>query len=130
MFDYMIPFLFLILSIHSFVTYNIRNPYNNVIGSVFLFTSLFVIYIYLIDVTVASILEKVDKQLGNMAYFLYLIHMPIVLFFDKTFVLNRGFIPFLLAIASSITLSFVLYRLIEFPIMTIRDQFRGKSLYT
>jgi peptidoglycan/LPS O-acetylase OafA/YrhL len=128
--DCMIPFFFFILSIHSFVVYNMHNQNVNIVGAISIFMSLFIIYFYLINFKATSSMEKIDKQLGNMTYFLYLIHISIILFFEKTFVHQWWLIPLLLAVMCCITLSFLLYRLIEFPIMTVRDRFRGKRLYT
>lgn len=115
-------------AMHAFITYVSRGSQTNTVGAVMLFVAVFSIFIYLLWITTDWMNIALDKHLGNATYFLYLIHMPVVTLFER-WEMASGLMAFILAVLTSILLSFVLYRVIEMPIQRLRDRVRGQRLY-
>lgn len=71
--------------------------------------------------------KKVDWQLGNLSYPIYLNHW-IVIVAMYTLTDGTGLAVQAASIAASIALSWVLMRIVETPMRSVRDQLRGQSL--
>jgi len=116
------------LSIHSFLNYLSASPEIDIFSSSMLFIALLFIFFYLSGICSNSNFIKFDKKLGDVTYFLYLIHMGVVSYIDHLRISN-GTSKFILVQIISIFLAFAFYHYLERPLTAIRDKIRGRRLY-
>ena len=117
-----------ILALYAFVVYVSRNPQTNTAGATLLLIGMFAIFLYMIWGVPDWMNIRVDRNLGNATYFLYLIHMPVVTLVSRQDVKSNA-TSFVMAALISILAAFVLYQVIEKPIQRLRDRIRGQRLY-
>lgn len=120
--------LFGILSVHSFVQYLSASPTLNILGATILYLVLCILFAYLSNINVKSNFISIDKSLGDVTYFLYLIHMGVVSYIDYLH-LDKGVYSFLMVQVFSILMAFAFYHYLERPFSGIRDRIRGCRLY-
>lgn len=116
------------LAVHAFIVYVSRNPQMNTAGAALLLVGVFAVFLYLLWGVTDWMSIVLDKHLGNVTYFLYLIHMPVVTLVSRQEV-GSGATAFVLAALISILAAFALYQVIERPIQRLRDRIRGQRLY-
>jgi peptidoglycan/LPS O-acetylase OafA/YrhL len=114
------------LTAHSYWTYNEAGG-GAPIATAAVFATSVALFCILATIRVSSIIERMDKRLGDLSYALYLVHWPIV--YAVTELGLSAPAAFLLILAASLAAAAVLVTTIERPILVLRDRIRQRRLY-
>jgi len=118
-----------LLSVHSYWIYNSTGP-TDLASSTALYISVALIMMLLAKASDSSRkLVQLDKFFGDFTYPLYLVHLPIVLLIDRL-APNKSSMYYLVILLLSFAVSGLLILLIEYPLLTLRDMIRRRSLYS
>lgn len=91
--------------------------------SYFIYGAVFLLLIFKIEENSFNrIIQKPLVKIGKISYSIYLIHVPILLYFEEK--LGTSFLVAFLAIGAIILLSAIIYSLIERPFMTVSTRMK------
>lgn len=76
---------------------------------------------------VAGLFKRIDKQLGDLAYALYINHFAVLLLLANL-TDARGWGPYCLGIVLSVIVAVIMHRAVEVPLLQLRDKIRGTKL--
>ena len=76
---------------------------------------------------VTGLLKIIDKNLGDLAYALYINHFAVLLLLSNL-TSARGWSIYFLGMALSIIVAIIMHRAVEIPLLHLRDKIRGTKL--
>jgi len=115
------------LSVHAYIVYNSRDQSVAVTESTIGLVLAFATFVFCSRVLCSNNrFQSVDHSLGGMTYFLFLVHMSVI---DVALHLKYdGLFGLAFVVLMSIATAFLLERLVERPLMRLRDRIRGITL--
>ena len=121
--------IMLFASLQSYILYNSASFKRALFETTFVFGVALLLFAGLVFVTKThSILEQIDKRLGDLTYSIYLVHWPIVYAISRSNF--EGFEAFFAVFICSVFVSILIFLVVEKPLLKLRDSIRRTRLYS